>query len=231
MLDVEGEKQVLDEEVKVQKPRKVTTLETHLASYDALIEKIDAEINKKKINMEGGVRPLQSIAKRLKIMKTEVPRVCKRKRKRSTNTSHSGFSKTLAITPELRSFLKLPNDEYPTRIEIVTAICVYIKVAENDKRESIVKWKHLNTVNRNLQDPKDRSFILFDKRMKKLLNTAQYEKDVKAGKVTIMKKNKTTGEKEKTVVTDKSIKYITLQRLVNRHILGNSESPPTEENK
>ncbi len=113
--------------------------------------------------------------------------------------------------------MQLEAGETPARNDITNALCAYVNIKPNEKREQMTKWKKLNPNNRDLQDPKDKMVILPDEKLKMLLNYDQFVVDVKAGKIT--KKVKKDGHVVDEVVTSPQLKYWVLQKLVQPHVL------------
>lgn len=94
---------------------------------------------------------LKSCLKKVKVIKHKAQRVIKNKPKIQRKNTNSGFKKPVKISRELTKFTKWPKGELKSRIEVTKFLCNYIK--END-----------------LQNPKDRRFILPDEKLTKLLN-------------------------------------------------------------
>jgi len=204
---------------KTRKPKTKPTLESHLKRYDDIIEFVKTEIDRKKTNSEPGVRPLQRIGKELKSMRSEVPRISKKRgyRKNSDNRV-SGFTLECEISGELRKFLGLKPKDKVTRRDVTNALCVYVHLKDNEKREGMLRWAHLNKDDRDLRDETNKMHIVPDKNLAKLLNYNQYKKDVKSGKITSTSTNKETGEVTENVVSDDGLYYRTMQQLIQVHI-------------
>ena len=80
-----------------------------------------------------------------------------------------------------------------------------------------------------MQDPNNRSVIIPDDKLSKLLNYKGYARDVKKGNITENKINKETGEKEIVVVTDPSLKYYVMQKLISKQIISVEKVKITKE--
>lgn len=199
------------------------------ADLEKLLELLEKEIDTRKINRDenknSGTRPLSAMKKILKKAISDTGRLPSRKAVKAQNeqqgiksTKVSGFSLPCKISPELRTFMELDANTNPIREEITDAVCCYIKYDPNEKREKMKKWAHLNTNNRNLQDPSDKMKIIPDDKLAKLLNYADYVKSIKEGKVTKFVKNE-NGTRMKVVSDDASLRYCTVQKLIQAHVL------------
>lgn len=94
------------------------------------------------------------------------------------------------------------------------------KAATNDKINTQVWGNKLTPGARNLQSTKrDNKCIEPDEKLSKLLRYDEYVADIKSGKITSSRRNKTTGEIEKVTVTDPSLTYFVLPRLLVRHFV------------
>jgi upstream activation factor subunit UAF30 len=101
----------------------------------------------------------KNLIKRFKQFKTDIIKILKLKNlanKKERDISNSGFMKPVGVSPKMRSFLDLGENETTRRLDITKRICNYIK--EHD-----------------LQDPKDRRNILVDPVLKDLLNVQPNE--------------------------------------------------------
>lgn len=198
--------------------KKKLTIETHQQKYDDLLELINFEIDRKKKNREGGIRILQNIKNKTSDLKNESQRLNKKKTIRRKNTT-SGLNKRYKISTELREFLMIDDDYYPTRTDVTRAISAYIKFNPDEKRDEMLKWEHLNPDHiRNLQNPLNKKEIIPDKTLSDLLDYPEYVKNVKNGKVFRIIIDE-EGEKIKIPVTDKSLTYCTIQKLINKHFI------------
>jgi len=204
-----------------RKPRKKVTLETYLQKHDTLIKYLDAEIDHKSRHKEKGVKSLQSIRKMVRELQRDAPKIATgRKRKTSGKPRKSGFASQYQITEELAKFMQIPPDSTPTLNEITNAIYIYIKIKPGEERPQMIKWKHLNPDNRDLQNPDNRTVIIPDKKLSKLLGYKKYKKDVADGKVTINKiVDKRTKERKTVLVEDDSLFYYVIQKLIQKQII------------
>lgn len=222
--DVEGE-----EKPKTRAPRKKVTLDSFLEKIEELLTSLDEEITKKQTQRETGVRTFQTIRKRVRDLKRDAPKISSaRRRNVNRGNTKSGFTLKCEITPALHKFMKLKKNENPTRVEITNAICAYVRMKPDEKREQVLRWQVLNPKGkRNLQNPERKMEIQPDAALSKLLNIAQYAEDVKKGNIWRNKVNRETKEKERVKVTEPVIEYWTLQRLVQPHIISTiSEEKP-----
>lgn len=213
-----------------RKKKKAVTMESYLARFDSLLNTLNMEIEKRSKAKEKGVRVLLSTRKQLKELRKDTPQLSRRRRARDPSLPHpvnSGFTKALPISNELAIFLKL-NSDHPTlsRLEATRAICVYAHLKVDETREEILKWSYLNVGGkRNLQSSTNKKTIVPDKPLAKLLKYDTYVKDVECGKVT--KKvtvNKDIGTKKQIIVTDPSLFYWTIQKLLSPHFVKKSKS-------
>jgi hypothetical protein len=196
------------------------SLETHLQKYEVLRNILDNEIEKRSRQREPGVKILRTVRKKVIELQKEAPKIARRKRLMTeAQKRSSGFLKECEITDELRKFMKLSPDEYPSRIDITNAICAYIHIKPDEKRENILRWKHLNKVDRNLQDPINKRIIVPDKKLSSLLKYKQYKKDVRSGKIIKSVKDKTTGKVDERIVIDDSLYYSVVQKLIQSPII------------
>lgn len=205
---------------KEKKPRKKVTIDTHMEKYALVLQMLDEEIERKQKAREPGIRTLQRIRGKVDELHCEVVKVAKIKRKNPNSKKVSGFSLECKITKELAEFMKIPEDSTPTRNDITNAICVYAHFNPAEKKPQVLKWKHLNPEGkRNLQDPKNKMYIIPDAKLKKLLNYDAYVKDVKEGKITRKTINKETGKRETITVDDTGLSYSVIQKLIQTQIL------------
>lgn len=178
---------------------------------------LNTEIDKqqKKMVPSPGIRALKSARMRVVKLQKHFPKVAKRPRTKRVNAGiSSGIMKPNPITEELAKFLGVPLDTKLSRVEIQGALAVYCRVKDKNKK-SYVRWGYLNPEGeRNLQDPKDRKFIIPDKKLSKLLRYDQYKKKIADGKIII--RNKKTGESR--VVTDDRLQYFTITSLIGQLI-------------
>lgn len=221
-------KQAVTEQVgqkKQRAPRRPVTLESHLEKYDNLLKILDGEIERKQKEKEKGTRVFRSIRKLTRELRNEASKISKTKRRVSSDGKKvSGFVLKCKISDKLADFMGLDHGSTPSRNEITNSICVYANLKDGENRPQMLKWKHLNPGGkRNLQDPDDKMVIKPDAKLSKLLNYAQYKKDVKAGKVTktvtVTDKNKNK-KRQTVVVKTPEMRYWVIQRLIQSQIHG-----------
>lgn len=215
-------------------PRKKATVEGHIAKYAELLALLDNEIARKSREKEKGVRSFRKARKLVIALRKELPQVTRSREARLALSTRknvaSGITKRFQISKELAAFLKVPEGTELSRVEATNGICVYAHLNQDEKRESMLRWKNLNPgCKRNLQNPKDKKAIVPDAELTKLLRFNQYKKDVKAGKIKIKSKDKTTGKKEERVVTSDTMYYYVIQKLIGVHFLVEDEEGGVEE--
>ncbi|MDB4769443.1 SWIB/MDM2 domain-containing protein [bacterium] len=221
----EAEEEVPKE--KKRSPRKKPTLDSYVEKMDVLIGRLTKEIDQRaKPTDEDGrggkdTKFLKSIRRELDGLRKQAPKVIASKRGVSRDgKSVSGFILPCEISPELAAFIGVDPDSTPSRGDVTNAVCAYIRLKDDEKREHMLKWKHLNpNRERDLQNPYDKMAIKPDKALSKLLNYDQYCEDVTNGLVTIQKKKQGSREKEEVTVKDSSLKYYVLQKLLKPHII------------
>lgn len=205
--------------VSVKKPRRLVTFEEHMQKFDDLLNYVNDEIEKRAREQSSGARPLRKIRKRIIELQKETPKVARRKYC-PKGKKRSGFILECEISDELRTFMKLEEGVNPSRKDITNAICVYIHLDKDEKRDRMLKWKHLNPKGkRDLQDPNNRMAVKPDSTLSKLLDYEKYKKKVQEGKVTRKKTDPKTKEKIVIVEEDPSLYYYVIQKLIQKHIL------------
>lgn len=207
---------VIDCVTDSKRKRKKISLEDHIEHYDALIEALDAEIDRKKRNSEHGIRFIRKTRKNVICMRSEAIRLSRAKRHIRRNPDQiSGLDYPCKLSNNLSKFIGVSEDTTLTRKEITNAVYAYINIKEGETREHILRWEYLNPVDsrRCLQDPKDKRRILPDAPLSKLLGYEKYKKDIAASKITAI--NKKTGESY--IVTDDKLDYNTIQVLIQKH--------------
>lgn len=217
------------EEPIPKRAKKEITYATHMARYEENIRMLEEAIDKRKKKGEKGTRIFVSVSKNLREMMHEVPKVAKsmKKRKPSNKQKVSGFGVKCTITDELAAFLQVKPGTTLTRTEITNGIYAYVKIAPEEEREGVLKWLYLNPDrSRNLQNQTNKTYILPDENLSKLLRYEEYKKDVRLGKILTKKTNKETKEVEDVVQTDDGLKYNIVQKLIQQHI---SEYKETKE--
>lgn len=143
--------------------------------------------------------------------------------KKQKKISQVSFFQKLNISPQLAAFLKLENGERVTRVDINTAITMYINVSDR-KNVSPEKRKWLermnpDSVNRCLQS-EIKSIIIPDEALSNLLNYPAYQQRVKDGKQLWRRRNQMTGEFESVVETNDKLSYFIIPYLLAPHLLG-----------
>ena len=163
-----SKKKVVTEEVLVEEPTevvevvedvvdvpvsKVTSPETVMTMFDDILSDLEKEIAKVKESKTHGIKFLRSVNKNIKSLRGKVTTVFKQKRKikRTSTKSNSGFLKPVKVSKEMAKFSGWNPDELHSRVDVTKALCKYIK--DND-----------------LQDPSDRRIIKPDSNLSKLLD-------------------------------------------------------------
>lgn len=226
----------VEEEPTVRAPRKKATIADHIKHYDQLFSLLDSEIDRKSREKEKGTRSLRTIRKVLIQMRKDLPQVTRSKEARKQSSTRketkSGLMMQFPISKELADFLNVPGDTRLSRVEVTRAICVYAHIKENEKRDEMIRWKHLNPDGkRNLQFPQDKKAIIPDKALTKLLRYDAYKKKIAAGQITRKSKNKETGITEVTVVKTEALYYWAIQSLLSVHFLKEDLSEGEDEDQ
>ena len=119
------------------------------------------------------------------------------------------------VSKELASFSGIKTNQL-SREDVQCIISVYIYLNPEETREKMLKWKHLNTVGRDLRDSTNKRKIIPDAKLSKLLKDDKYKQDVKNGNITMIPKKGTT---EKRIVTDDSLYYYVIMKLIQPHFV------------
>lgn len=192
-------------------------------------EKIDVFVEQRKKKQEK-TTDLNSLAKDLSHLEKEFRQafpIKKEKKEKKEGSGPSGLDKPVQVNDALAEFLQLDEDSEPVSyIDIGAALRTYLYRPEGGLSERASRWEFLNTkkVNRDLRDPENQSFYLLDDKLKKLLGYNQYVKDVKAGKIKVMRKSKEFVGKEQVTVTDPRISFNTITSLFSKLVIK-SEKP------
>lgn len=230
--EVEDEDEV--NEVKVREPRKRATIEGHIEKYDKILALLDSEIDRKSREKEKGARAFRKVRKIVVQMRKELPVVTRSKAARMQSSlrkgTTSGITIQCQISEELANFLKVPPETRISRVDATRALCAYAHWKDDEKREEILRWQHLNpTGKRNLQNPQDKKSIIPDKALVKLLRYENYKKDIKNGKVTKKIKDKETGKTNVVQMTDDTLYYWVIQKLITIHFLKDDAASGADE--
>jgi len=215
------------EEEKRRNPRKKVTQVTYREKMQETIAILEERIETDKKNQQKVPRELRKVLKNLKSLEKDAPKLSSRRHQNQVvsgeapkQTKTSGLMIKCPISEELREFLGL-EEAQASRNDATNALCAYIRLKDNETRPDMLKWKHLNPGGkRDLQDPSEKMKIIFDDKLSKLLKYDQYKKDVAAGKITRKQKVKGEDGKKVVIVSDTSIRYCDLQRLIKPHFLA-----------
>ncbi len=137
-----------------EKTRRVVTKESVQASFQDLIDEINAALvavqsTDAKFNV---LRFVRSMRKRVTVLRSDVNRVAKVKtRNAGSRPANSGFMKPVAISKDLAKFTGWDAAQQRSRVDVTKFICQYVK-------------------DHNLQDPNDKRLIIPDQKLAKLLN-------------------------------------------------------------
>lgn len=196
--------------------RKPVTQESVVEELETVVELLNKELEKLKMSTDKNknTRLLKSVRKKVEKAKSHIPKI-KKKRNILRDPSSSGFMVPYKVSDELLQFMKLEKGTPVSRNDVQCALSAYIHLSEDETREKVLRWKHLNPKSLDLRDPKNKRIINPDPALNKLLRYNDYKKKVKNGKVT--KKVRQTGEK--VVVTDPSLEYYVIMRLIQHHFL------------
>lgn len=223
-----------EEEVEKKEglPRRKATIEDHIDNYQKLFMLLDSEIDRKGREKEKGTKSLRTIRKILTKMRKEVPQVTRSKSARKHSSlkkqTTSGLMMQFSISKELADFLKVSSDTRLSRVDVTRALCVYVHLDEDEKRDAVLEWKYMNANGkRNLQNPQDKKAIIPDKALSKLLRYDVYKKNVADGLVTRKVVDKETGKKQVVKVTTDALYYWVVPKLLGFHFL--EEEPEAEE--
>lgn len=221
IIDVDSQPEFI--EFKIFKKR--TTPEEHITHYTDLIGVLDQEIERKSKLGDSGIKFLRKIRKKVTGMKKEFPIVISRKGRYRGNKKTSGLVKPFPISKELAEFLEVDPSSLISRLDATRAVCVYAKLDPEEEREEMLRWKNLNPGGkRNLQNPDNKSVIIPDSKLSRLLKYDEYKKAVSEGKVVKNKVNKETGKKTKEVVETPDLKYWVIQRLITKHLRSGNKA-------
>ncbi len=137
---------VVEQEVEAseKKERRVVTKETLHGDFEALLSKINAEVDRLRETKPKakGSKFLKTLNKDIKQLHNDVLRVTKFKRNGDRKTSSSsGFLKPVNISSELAKFTSWDANKAYSRTQVTKFICNYIKTKklydEKDKRNII----------------------------------------------------------------------------------------------
>lgn len=207
------------EKKKKKKTRKIVNQQSVHKDLDAIVEHLNSSITTLESKKNITARQLKGIRNKVKAVQKNIPRCLKTKNKNGTKKV-SGFILPCKITDELADFLGVPRGTQLSRTEVTNGMCVYIKLRPDEKRETMLRWKHLNPDGkRDLQNPKNKMIILPDEPLKKLLRYSSYVEDVKKGLIKKRVKNPKTNEYTFEVVTSTDLYYWSAQYLIKGHFL------------
>ena len=232
----DGDAEEAPKEKPARGPRKKPTIEGHIEKYEQVLALLDAEIDRKSREKEKGARAFRKARKLIIQMRKELPAVTRSKAARMQSSlrknTTSGIAIQYQISEELADFLQVPHGTRLSRIEATRGICAYAHWKDDEKREDMLRWKHLNpNGKRNLQNPQDKKVVIPDKLLVKLLRYNEYKKDVKTGKVYKKVKDKESGKENLVQMTSDLLYYWVIQKLISHCFLKDEEGndEPEEE--
>jgi chromatin remodeling complex protein RSC6 len=230
IAELESELAENEENKKSQKKRRrKATMQDHVQHYDNILALLDTEIDRKSREKEKGVRSFQKARKLIVQMRKELPQVTRSKEARALCSTrkknlNSGLYLEYTISEELADFLKVPHDTTLSRIDVMRAICLYVHRKEDEERPEVKRWFSLNPKGkRDLQDPKDRKYIIPDEKLSGLLRYKKFVQDVKKGKiykkVRIQDAEDDEDDFELVKVEDTRLSYMYIQKLIKDHFI------------
>lgn len=128
---------------RVKAPRRVHTLESVNAEFEALLKMIDDEVLRLK-DVSGknkGIRFLKSTRKRVSLICEHSKRISRRKQTEKRKNNNSGFLKPVEVSAELSDFVGWDHRQLHSRVEATKALCDYIKknnLQKKDNRRCII---------------------------------------------------------------------------------------------
>lgn len=200
------------------------TKQTVFENIQEIQEKVELAVEQRKKKQEK-TSDLNSLAKDLAHLEKEFRQafpIKKEKKEKKEGSGPSGLDKPVQVNDALAEFLQLDEDSEPVSyIDIGSALRTYLYRPEGGLSERASRWEYLNPkkVNRDLRDPENSNFYLLDDTLKKLLGYNQYVKDVKAGKIKVLRKSKEFVGKEEVTITDPRISFNTITSLFSKLII------------
>lgn len=193
-------------ETPVKNKREKPTRESVNGEIEVVIQLIGNEIEKlmKSTSKNKNSRLLRSVRKKLINTQKHVNKLPIKKKREVTTDGY--FSKPRKISAELQSFTGVSEELSP--VDAFRAVCAYIHLKEDETREQVLRWKHLNPEFRNLKSPSSNKVIQPDAKLSKLLRYDEYCKDVKDGKITTKKGD---------LVSDPALYYHVIVKLLQKH--------------
>jgi chromatin remodeling complex protein RSC6 len=197
------------------------TFDEYLEHIDKVLNILDEEIthaeDDSKIN-KFHIKNLRSARKSLRKVKNNSYRMVGQKKPRGKG--RGGFSKEYSVSKELADFLHVSHYTPVSRIDATRAICVYAHLKPDEDRDDMLKWSYLNVNGkRNLQDPTNKRAIIPDDTLRKLLRYDKFASDVTKGLITRKENNKALGTSVEVPVTDTTLYYWIVQKLVQVHFV------------
>lgn len=168
---------------------------------------------------------LSSVSKNLEELQKKFRQAFPIKKEKKEGTKASGLHNPVTLKPALIEFLQLDEDSEPvTWVDVIAAFRTYLYRVK-PLSERAARWAYLNEKKpyRDLRDPKQTKYYLLDAKLKKLLNYDQFVKDVKAGKIKVMRKSKEFVGKEEVTITDTKLDFNMITSLISKLIVKNEK--------
>jgi len=200
----------LDIKTNLKNKKVKVSLESVMKEIEEMNRILDEEIEKRKktLNKNKGLNTFRNIKNKLKHLEKTIPKISKKTR--ITTNNKNNFDKKVLVSEDLATFMQIDKLIPITRQEISCALFTYIHLSPDETREKMLKWKYLNESTRNLQDPAKRDLIIPDEQLSQLLKYDEYKKNCD---------NKLIKNKKGEVVTDCSLRYTTILKLIQPHII------------
>lgn len=120
------------------KKRTAVTPEKIMTQFDALMKKVEEEIDARRGTKDKGIKFLRTVNKDIKALSRQAARAMKHKRLTPAN-QNSGFKKPVAISKDLAKFGGWEHETEISRSDVTKFIAKYIRDHQlynpNDKRE------------------------------------------------------------------------------------------------
>lgn len=216
--------EIEEEEISQKDPLKKTRKQIQVEDVVTELQEIRSLLTEEITTLQSlssrvkGVRKLQTIRRKVESVEKKVPKLAKRKRTVRAG-SNCGFGKLMTPSKELVEFLKIDKEEKISRTGATRAICAYIHIGDDEKREEILAWgdKMNPGRERNLQNVNDKNRIDPDVKLSKLLGYDTYKCSVARGEI-MVKRKQPNGTRKEIILNDNCLYYTTIQRLLTKHL-------------
>ena len=151
---IKGDTSVIEEEKPLKKKKEKKgkpTLESVMKEIEEMETLINQEIDKRRqtLDKNKGLSTFRNIGKKISHLKKVIPKVAKKTR--VSKPGKNNFNSLVSISKELATFLKVDPKDKIARDDIICALFTYVNIKPNETREKILRWKHLNSENRDLR--------------------------------------------------------------------------------